>query len=175
MQGQDRSKIMWKYNNRVIKLGRAWSDGFGNQYPSNWLSLTDDEEKKAAGLVWEDDPKPYDRRFFISATTPKAIDDTTDDNGVVIEGLKTSWIKKTKAMAKSLLEPTDWYVMRKAEDTTTTIPSDVATYRTAVRTASGTIETAIKNASSHSAFMALFDVAEGEDNAPINDWPDEIN
>ena len=171
---------MWKYNNRVIKLGRAWSDGFGNQYPSNWLSLTTNEEKKAVGLVWEDDPAPYDRRFFISATTPKAIDDVTDDNGVVIEGLKTAWKKKTKAMAKSLLEPTDWYVVRKAEDSTTTIPTNVATYRAAVRTASGTIETAITNASSHSAFMALFDVPVDSDGnptgkAPINNWPDPLD
>ena len=73
----------------------------------------------------------------------------------------------------------DWYVTRKAEDSTTTIPSDVTTYRAAVRTKSGTIEKAITDAADHAAFMALFDVPVDSDgkitgNAPINDWPEDI-
>lgn len=170
---------MWKYNNKVIKSGRAWSDSDGNQYPSNWLSLTNDTEKKAAGLVWEKDPTPFDSRFYTSATTPKSLDDTKDDNGNVIEGLKNAWKKRTKATANSLLKDTDWYVVRKAEDSTTTIPTDVATYRAAVRTASGKIETSITNAADHAAFVALWNApvdSEGKEtgNAPINDWPEPL-
>lgn len=166
---------MWKYNNKVIKSGRGWSDSNGNQYPSNWLSLTTNEEKIAAGLVWEDDPQWFDSRFYWSVGNPKSLDDVTDSDGSVRIGLKNTWKNNIKNTAKSLLEPTDWYVVRKAEDSATTIPTNVATYRAAVRTASDTIETAITNASDHSAFMALFDVAEGKENAPINDWPNEIN
>lgn len=170
---------MWKYNNKVIKSGRAWSDSDGNQYPSNWLSLTTDEEKTAAGLVWEDDPTPFDSRFYWSVGNPKALDDITDEDGNVTTGLKTHWKNQTKATAKSLLEPTDWYVVRKAEDSTATIPSNVTTYRAAVRTSSNSIETAITNAADHAAFVALWDIPVNSDgnptgNAPINNWPEEI-
>ena len=72
-----------------------------------------------------------------------------------------------------------WYVVRKSE-TNTAIPSDVSTYRAAVRTKSGTIETAIDNAADHAAFVALFDAPTDADgnptgNAPINDWPDPLD
>ena len=170
---------MWKYNNKVIKSGRGWSDSDGNQYPSNWLSLTTDAEKKAVGLVWEDDPQWFDSRFYWSVGNAKALDDVTDEDGNVSIGLKTTWKNQTKATAKSLLEPTDWYVVRKAEDSTTTIPTNVTTYRAAVRTASGKIETAITNAADHAAFVALWDEPVDSDgnptgNAPINDFPEEI-
>ncbi len=171
---------MWKYNGKAIRAGRGWTDSDGNQYPRNWLSLTTDAEKTAAGLVWENDPAPFDNRFYWSASNAKAIDDVTDEDGNVTTGLKSEYKAQTKATAGSLLAPTDWYVVRKAEDSTTTIPTDVATYRVAVRTASGTIETAITNAADHAAFMALFDTPVDSDgnptgNAPINNWPDPLD
>jgi hypothetical protein len=60
-----------------------------------------------------------------------------------------------------------------------TVPSEVTTYRAAVRTASNTIETAINGVADHAAFMALYDVPVDSDgvptgNAPVNDWPEEI-
>lgn len=93
------------------------------------------------------------------------------------KGLKTIWIEKTKATAKSLLEPTDWYVVRNAEDNTKAIPSEVTTHRTSVRTASNTIETAITDASDMTAFKALFVVPTDSDGnptgkAPIHNFPD---
>lgn len=170
---------MWKYNGKAIRAGRGWTDSSGNQYPSNWLGLTSDVEKTAAGLVWENDPAPFDNRFYWSASNPKAIDDVTDEDGNVTTGLKSQYKAQTKATAGSLLAPTDWYVVRKAEDSTTTIPTDVATYRAAVRTASGAIETAITNAADHAAFMALWNVPVDSDgnptgNAPIHNWPDPL-
>jgi acetylornithine/succinyldiaminopimelate/putrescine aminotransferase len=104
-----------------------------------------------------------------------------DEKGeqVVTLGLKSQWIATIKEQAAGLLAPTDWYVTRKAEDSTATIPSNVTTYRAAVRTKSGTIEKAITDAADHAAFMALFDAPVDSDgnptgNAPINDWPDEL-
>jgi hypothetical protein len=158
----------WKLGTKTINFGRSWTDANGNQYPTNWLALTTDVEKKAVGLKWEDNPTSYDNRFYWSASNPKDVAD-----------LKTSWIATTKKTAGLLLVDTDWYVVRKAEDATTTIPTDIANYRAAVRTASGTIETAITNASDHAAFMALFDTpvdSEGNPtgNAPIDNWPDPL-
>ena len=157
----------WKLGTNTINPGRSWTDANGNQYPTNWLALTTDAEKKAVGLTWEADPTPYDERFYSSASNPKNVVD-----------LKTTWIANTKNMAKSLLLPTDWYVVRKAE-TDTTVPSNVTTYRTAVRTACANIETSITNAADHTAFVALWNVPVDSNgnptgNAPISNWPDPL-
>ena len=47
--------------------------------------------------------------------------------------MKTLWLKETKNNAAKLLAETDWYVVRKSE-TSTAIPTDVATRRAAIRT-----------------------------------------
>jgi hypothetical protein len=180
---------MWKYQNRVIKVGRAWTDEDGVKHPTNW-SNWDADTKAAKGLVWEDDPAPFDNRFYWSAGVPRALDDVDavdkdgkpvlDENGVqiVTKGLKSNAIAKTKTIAGSILASTDWYVTRKAE-TDAEIPADVLLHREAVRTASGAIEAAIEACDTLEAFMALYDTpvdAEGNStgNAPINDWPEEI-
>ena len=168
--------MAWKYNDRVIRVGRSWQDDDGITHPTNWANWSD-EEKAAAGLVWEADPAPYDDRFYWDVNTPKAIADVTDEDGNTTLGLKSVWKATIKQQAAGLLAGTDWYVTRNAE-TGAAIPADVTTYRTAVRTASGTIEAAIDAAADHAAFVALFDVpldAEGNatGNAPIADWPEE--
>ena len=182
---------MWTYLGRVIRVGRGWTDAEGIQHPAQWNRWTD-EEKTAAGLVWDESlqPVPYDNRFYWSADNPKNIDDVNevDEDGnplldadgvqVVTKGLKSNAIAQVKATAAGLLQSTDWYVTRQAE-TGTAIPSTVTDYRTAVRTASGTIETAITAVTTHDAFMALYNVPVDADgnptgNAPINDWPDAI-
>jgi hypothetical protein len=179
----------WKLDDKIIREGRSWSDGTVT-HPTNW-AIWSDADKKAAGLVWEDPPASFDNRFYWDASTPKALDDVNavdidgkavlDEKGeqVVTLGLKSQWKQTIKQQAAGLLAPTDWYVTRKSEDSTATIPSNVTTYRAAVRTKSGTIEKAITDAADHAAFMALFDAPVDSDgkptgNAPIADWPDEI-
>ena len=97
-----------------------------------------------------------------------------DGNQVVTKGLKSNAIAQTKVTAAGLLAPTDWMVVRSAENGTD-IPADTLAYRANVRAASERIETAISGATTHAAFMALYDVPMVDDepsgNAPINDWP----
>ena len=93
-------------------------------------------------------------------------------------GLKSVAIAQAKTEAAELLAPYDWYVTRKAE-TDKAIPSDVSTYRAAVRTSCANIEAVINAVKTHAKFMALYDTPVDSDgnptgNAPINDWPDEI-
>ena len=189
----------WKYGDKIIKEGSGWIDNAGTKHPYNW-NIWSDADKKTAGLTWENLPaseEPYDSRFYWGRQTdgtliPKSLTDikAVDSDGkeiidprtnkqLVSKGLKTVYIEKTKQTANNKLVSTDWYITRKAEDSTTTVPSDVATYRAAVRTKSGTIETAITNAADLAAFIALFDVPVDSDgkptgNAPKNDWPDEL-
>jgi hypothetical protein len=84
------------------------------------------------------------------------MEDYLDEDGEVVTtlGLKSQKKVQVKATAASLLSGSDWYVVRAAEGGAA-IPTDVATYRAAVRTASGTMETAIDAAADMDAFIAL--------------------
>ena len=66
--------MAWTYNTKVIREGRSWTNDDGIKHPSNWGSWSD-EEKTTAGLVWVDDPAPFDLRFYWAADVPKALDD----------------------------------------------------------------------------------------------------
>ena len=163
--------MAYKYSGRIVRAGKAWTDNDQIQHPANWM-LWSDEEKAAKGLVWEDDPASFDGRFYWSAGVPKALDDVTEEDGTITKGLKSNAIATVKAQAAGMLAPTDWYVVRKSE-TDVAIPATIATFRAAVRTASGTIEAAITAAADLDAFMALYDAPE-DGVAPINDWPEEV-
>tara|TARA_R100000951_G_scaffold1885_1_gene3528 strand:- start:229 stop:789 length:561 start_codon:yes stop_codon:yes gene_type:complete len=185
--------MAWKYNNSIIRAGKSWTNSNGATHPKNWASVWDDERKAAHGLVWEDDPTPFDNRFYWgrqddSTLIPKSLTDVnevdeagnpildTDGVQLVTKGLKSNAIATVKQQAAGLLAPSDWYVVRKSE-VDKAIPSDISTYRAAVRTASGTIEAAISGVTTLDAFIALYDAPVDADgnvtgNAPINDWPE---
>lgn len=182
--------MAYKYSGRIVRAGKAWTDNDGIQHPANWM-LWDDATKAAKGLVWEDDAASFDGRFYWSAGVAKSLDDVNevdedgnalldeDGNQIVTLGLKSQAIALVKQQAAGKLAPTDWMVIRLQEDSSKALTTAVTNYRAAVRTASGTIETAITNAADLAAFMALYDVPVDSDgnptgNAPINDWPDEI-
>jgi hypothetical protein len=179
---------MYKYGETVIRVGRSWTNNDGITHPRNWANWSD-ADKTAAGLVWEDDPAPFDNRFYWSADVPKNIDDVNevDENGdplldedgvqVVTKGLKSNAIELVKTQAGGLLASTDWMVIKASEVADYSVPADILTYRAAVRAASNTIEAAITAAADHAAFMALYDVPVDEDgnptgNAPISDFPE---
>jgi hypothetical protein len=178
---------MYKYNGKVIRAGRAWSSDDGTQHPANWMRMSD-ERKAEIGLVYEADPDTsYDNRFYWSKGVERALEDVNETNEdgtpmldingqqVVTKGLKSNAIAQVKVTAAGLLAPTDWMVVRSAENGTD-IDADTLAYRAAVRKASNDIEAAISGATTHAAFMALYDVpmvdGEPSGNAPINDWPE---
>ena len=74
---------------------------------------------------------------------------------VKAEGLKTKLIKKVKSEAESLLNQTDWYVIRKTEKNTA-IPSAITTWRDGIRTKQAAMETSITNASDTPALETLY-------------------
>ena len=102
----------------------------------------------------------------------------SDGNERTELGLKTEYIADIKKIQGSFLSQTDWAYIRKA-DNGTAIPSDIQTYRNAVRSAAETIETKITNCSTMDEFQALFVVPVDSNgtptgNAPIYDWPESI-
>jgi len=187
----------WKYDGRTIREGREFIGTNGQLFTKVWMRLTADE-KKAVGITWEDSPASeafFDNKFYWGRQTdgtliPKSLTDVNevdeagnaikdiDGNQLVTLGLKSVWVAKTKTTANNKLAVHDWYVTRKAEKSTA-IPSSVTTYRDAVRTKCGEIETALNGASDLAAFMKLFEDELNSDGtlktiAKINDWPDEI-
>ena len=183
--------MAWLYSNKVIRVGRSWTDNDGVKHPVQWATAWSDEEKAAKGLTYEADPAPFDSRFYWSADVPKNIDDVNevDENGdplldedgnqVVTLGLKSNAKALVKTQAGGLLAPTDWMVIKASEVADYTVPADILTYRAAVRTASNTIEAAIDAVTDLDGFKALYDAPVDADgnptgNAPINDFPEAI-
>ena len=185
--------MAWLYNGRTLKVGKSWTDDRGYKHPYNWATAWSDEDKEQWGVTWQDDPDTsYDERFYWARDVERSLTDINevdedgnpildqDGNQVVTKGLKTIWIERTKSTANGLLTASDWYVVRNAEKSTA-IPTEISTYRDAVRTATGTIETAINDCADLDAFKALFvvpmddqDPPEPTGKAPIYDFPDEI-
>ena len=186
----------WKYSGRIIRVGKAWVDNNGTQYPAVWNRYTADE-KAALGLTWEDEVAAHDSQFYWGRDAdgkliPRSLTDVNevdedgeavndiDGNQIVTLGLKSNAIALVKVQAAGFLAVHDWQVIKATEVDSYSVPSAVTTYRAAVRTASNNIGTAITNASNLAAFMALYDTpvdSDGEptgDPAPINAWPDAI-
>ena len=159
----------WKLGDRIIREGRAWSSD-DVQHPLNWAKWSD-SEKIEHGLAWEDPPAPFDNRFYWDTGIEKTLTDSSD--GTI--GLKTQYINQTKQVAGTLLQPSDWYVTRKMEDSTKTIPSNISTYRSNVRTSCANIETQINAANNMATFIKLFDSAlDSSGTTTINNWPEQV-
>ena len=86
-----------------------------------------------------------------SANDPKL---DKDGNQIITRGLKYQAIQKVKKQQAGFLSQTDWYIIRKA-DAGTAIPSNIQTWRNAIRSDATDIETAITNAADMNAFIAL--------------------
>jgi hypothetical protein len=187
---------MWKYNGRTIKTGKAWTDDNGVQHPANW-HIWSASDKAAAGVVEIIEDTPPDSRLYrwsmdsdgkISSTAKSLADinevdanndPLLDENGdqVVTRGVKYNLKQEVKSQQGSLLSQTDWYVVRKA-DKGTVIPSNVQTWRDAIRTKATEMETAIDNAADTDAVAALFIKNTMEENGTITktgilyNWPE---
>ena len=65
--------------------------------------------------------------------TPMSLDDTTNPDGTVTPGLKSNAISVQNNQAYTILQPSDWYVVRKSENGTA-IPTDWDNWRESIRT-----------------------------------------
>ena len=87
------------------------------------------------------------------------------------EGLKSKFKREINADAGVLLSKYDWYVLR-AADGGTAVPSNIATYRTAVRTESNAMCTKIDAVSDVDALAALYVYDTSTPPArPLGEWP----
>ena len=127
----------------------------GLQFPANWLRLSSEEDKKAAGISWQPDPEPVDQRFYWDHGISKDLKD-----------LKKQWIAQQKQTASTLLAATDWYITRQFE-TSLEAPAEILDYRAEVRRISGEREVQI------AACKSVGDLAELVTNGGLEEWPQQ--
>ena len=185
---------MWREieTGNIIKQGSSWKNANGITHPRNWHIWSEDE-KKAAGLEeLTPDPIPNSITWWFTqdaagkvTKTAKKLDDENvkdqdgnllkDDKGNqrVTLGVKSVLIDQVKHQQGSFLAQTDWAIIRKA-DNGTAIPSNIQTWRDAIRTKATAMEDAIKGASDTAAIEALFLTWDGEGNKSgiLYDWPE---
>ena len=159
-------------------------------YPANWLRLSTADEKTALGITEVADAPTYDNRFYWGDGTAKTLTDTNevDENGdplldsegnqVINLGVKSVLKAKEKEGAGNLLAKYDWYVVRKAEKSTS-IPSSISTFRDGVRTACDTREKEIDACSDTAALVTLYGVTTDSDGKFVKfnmtQYPDDPN
>jgi len=106
-----------------------------------------------------------------------ALLDPITNQQVITRGLKYKAIQDVKNQQSGYLTQTDWYIIRKV-DNSTAIPSDIQTWRDAIRTDATRIENAIIAVSTMDAFIALHTTTYKEDGtvdqiAIINSWTEK--
>ena len=115
----------------------------GIQYPNNWLRLASPEERAAIGITEVPDPAPYDQRFWWGPDLPK-------DHTQLVE----QWVAQTRITAGTLIQPTDWMVIRE-QDNGTAVPESVKALREDIRLATGQKNAAIE-ATADTAELAAY-------------------
>ena len=135
---------MFIFNNQPLSPDSAFTDPkTGIQYPSNWMRLASPEERAAIGITEVPDPAPYDQRFYWSPDLPK-------DHSQLVE----QWISTTRTTANTLLAPTDWQVIREA-DNGKLMSAETKADRQRIRDAAGSKILAI-NATTTTAELAAY-------------------
>jgi hypothetical protein len=170
---------LFKYKTQTLKLNRGWTDDNGITHPRNW-HIWSTEEKTAAGVTEVIEDTPPDSRLYNWSmdgdgkitSTAKALTDAGSGDSLVL-GVKSSLKNEVKLQQGSLLSQTDWAVVRKSEKSTA-IPSNIATWRDAIRTKATAMESAIDGAADTAAVGALFvtlDAEGGRVSGILYDWP----
>jgi hypothetical protein len=157
------------------------------QYPASIFTLWSTSEKEAIGLyeIVADNSNLKDQAYYTNGAesftwasntvtrsfgtaTAKPLNDVTDDDGNVTRGLKYNHKEVINQQAAGNLAPTDWMVVRAAEGGTA-VPSDITTSRAAVRTKANEMCTAIDAVSDVDALAALYVYTDGV--RPLGELP----
>jgi len=153
---------MWKYGDKTIRPGRPWTDAEGTQHPGNW-NIWSKAEKDAKNIKEIIEDRPPDSRLYLWSmdsdgkitSTAKALDDSGSGENLAL-GLKSTLKNVVKDQQGSLLSQTDWVIIRKA-DKETAIPSNIQTWRDAIRAKATEMENAIDNTTDTDAIAALLE------------------
>jgi hypothetical protein len=113
-----------------LAVDTPFTDAKGTKYPANWLRLSTLEEKEAIGITEVPDPTPYDQRFYWGYDAEGHL--IPKDHTQLVE----QWTAQTRTTANSLLSPTDWIIIREADNGKAADPV-LKTWREEIRLAAG--------------------------------------
>ena len=108
----------------------------GISYPANWLRLATPEEREAIGITEVPDPPNWDQRFYWGYDADGHL--IPKDHTQLVE----QWTQQTRTTANTLLQPTDWIIIREADNGKEADPL-IKIWRQDVRFAAGDKVTAI--------------------------------
>lgn len=120
----------------------------GIQYPANFLRLATPDERAAIGITEVPDPVPYDERFYWGYDEAAQL--IPKDHAELV----ALWTATTRTTANTLLAPTDWLVIREADNGTPVDPV-IKQWREDVRLACGAKVAAIA-ATTDTAELAVY-------------------
>jgi hypothetical protein len=126
---------MFLLNGKPLSPDVAFTTG-GIQYPANWLRLATPEEREAIGITEQADPPVWDQRFAWGYSEDGQL--IWKDHTQLVE----QWVAQTRTTAGTLIQPTDWMVIRE-QDNGTVVPESVKTLREDIRLATGQKNAAI--------------------------------
>ena len=134
----------------------------GTQYPSNIFQLWEAAELRAIGIhpVEEDSSNLKNSKYYVNGnptvtySSGKVTRSYPTATAKPLADLKAEEKRVVNGTANSYLAETDWMVIREA-DAGTAMPSNIKTYRAAVRTKANTHCTNIDDAADVDALAAL--------------------
>jgi hypothetical protein len=118
----------------------------GVSHPKSIFTTWHADDLRAIG-IFPYREEPVDNRYYNSGEATYSIGATSvigtyEGTAKDLDQLKENWINQVKSIAASRLAQTDWMVIRQTEGGTP-VPTDISTYRSALRVASNEKETAI--------------------------------
>lgn len=128
---------MFLLDGKPLSPDVAFTDINGIQRPANFLRLATPEEREAAGVTEVPDPPTWDQRFYWGYNADGQL--IPKDHTQLVE----QWCDQTRTTAGTLLQPTDWMVIREA-DNGAVMPQEVKDRRQEIRLLSGDKITAIQ-------------------------------
>ena len=101
---------MFILNGKPLSLDRAFTTPDGTQYPANWLRLASPEQRESIGITEEPDAPSYDQRYYWGYDQDGNL--IPKDHAQLVE----QWTQQTRTTANTLLQPTDWVVIREIDN-----------------------------------------------------------
>ena len=150
--------------NRIFKVPTAFKHPTtGLQYPRNWLNLATDSEKSDVGFIEVTYTGSHkDSEYYNNGESAPVYNSgagtvviTKSTTAKVLATVKAEKLESARSSVYSILQPTDWYVVRKSEHSTA-IPAKIIAFRLAARTVYGKIQTAVTNASDVDAVATIY-------------------
>jgi Asp-tRNA(Asn)/Glu-tRNA(Gln) amidotransferase B subunit len=162
---------IWKYKDKTIYPGRHWVDDHNTRHPKNWTNWTEEQRVQKEVKEYVCDPEPDSRLYTWTTDTYGKITKTEKS----LSDARATLTQELKDEQRFFLAKSDSWIIRKV-DKGTAIPSNIQTWRDAIRAKSKEMENAIDTASNIDAIADLILVIDEDGNKTgiLYDWPELV-